>query len=104
MAIAADQKKGGDGQGNESPSRPPIFQNKKPRIPLAAQWDLKVLEEKHLILNKIYDPEKNQIIWNLQTKEKIPLLSYHVGFLDGDLLELDKKELFISPRSPEYEK
>ncbi|HEV3202971.1 MAG TPA: hypothetical protein VGY77_01250, partial [Gemmataceae bacterium] len=58
----------------------------------------------HLVLSKIYDPEKNQIIWNLQTKEKIPLLSYHVGFLDGDLLELDKKELFISPRSPEYEK
>jgi hypothetical protein len=102
LPIPAGQKTG-DGQGNETPSRPPVFQNKKPKIPLAAQWDLKVLEEKHRILNKVYNPEKNQIIWNLQTKEKTPLLFYHVGFLDGDLLELTKVELSISPRQPEYE-
>src|SRR5262249_44051193 len=83
--ITVVQKTPGD---KGPPPRPPIFREKNPPLPVAAQWDLKALKEKYLILNQIYDSKKNQITWNLQARENVPFAAYYAGFLDGDQLEI----------------
>jgi hypothetical protein len=74
------------------------------RIPGDCLWDYGCWANDYLVVATAYDPDTRQVTWTLETRKRVTTQRYRARFTDPDLLEMDLRDIQISPIQVEYKK